>query len=120
MFCSKCGSKAPEGANFCAQCGAAILPVLTQVPQEEKPYKLTIQRADQFMVVNPAIRVVLDEKEFYAVPNGTFIQIPVSAGEHKLNLSCGEISRIVTVQITADLTLRVKWNRFTGDLVVEG
>ena len=123
MFCPNCGSELLAGAKFCASCGNPVSAISSNMDQTEteelKNYIITIKRASQFYVINPAINLTLDDRESYKIANGETIRISVPSGEHTLTFSSGIRNKVVRVNVTGDFSLAVHWNRVTGSLIVE-
>lgn len=117
MFCSKCGNVITDNANFCLKCGQSV----KQAPTESlnQRYMLTIVRANQWFAINPPIKLIIDNNAKYEIENGKSINIPISVGTHTLSFSCSIRNKVVTVNISQNTEINVKWNRFTGGLVVE-
>ncbi|MCI5729627.1 MAG: zinc ribbon domain-containing protein [Clostridia bacterium] len=121
MFCRNCGSKMVAQAKFCANCGQPVdTPTGTApVPNPSGCYTLTIHRVKQWFAVNPAIDVVVDGNAGYKIDNGCTLNIPVTAGTHKIAFSCGLRNRVVNIQVTDHTVLMVRWMRTTGSIKVE-
>ncbi len=81
-------------------------------------YTLTLARENQFFAVNPAIKVKIDGGQEHLLDNGMKMDIPVTAGPHKISFSCNIRNKVVDVDVNGDFTLAVGWDRFTGSLKV--
>lgn len=88
-------------------------------PTNTDSFTLTINRANQWFAVNPAITIVIDGSTEYKIDNGATLNIPITAGAHNITFSCSFRSKTVNINATNDVTLNIKWNRTTGNIVVE-
>ena len=120
-FCNKCGNKIIEHAKFCSKCGQAVnLATNNDVSHDNNEvFTLTINRAKQWFVVNPAVKIVVDGSTEYKIDNGATLDIPILAGVHKVAFSCSIRNKIVNINVSNNITLNIKWNRVTGSLEVE-
>lgn len=82
-------------------------------------FTLTINRANQWFAVNPAITIVIDGNAEYKIDNGATLNIPITAGAHNVAFSCSFRNKTVNINATDNVTLNIKWNRTTGNIVVE-
>lgn len=121
MFCSKCGNEIVTQSKFCSKCGQPVKVTTngTPVQNNNMSFTLTINRAKQWFVVNPAIKVIVNGNAEYKIDNGSTLNIPVLAGTHNIAFSCSMRNKIVNVNVANNVTLNIKWNRVTGSLEVE-
>lgn len=121
MFCSKCGNELQTDARFCSKCGQPVAQTSTDNVSQNNSgnYTLTINRAKQWFLVNPPVKIIIDEKAEYKIDNGETIRIPVSTGTHMVAFSCSIRNKIVNINVTNNVILNIKWNRVTGSLEVE-
>lgn len=117
MFCSKCGAEIVDGARFCLSCGQAIGGGSHE--NTGTGFVLTIIRAKQWFAVNPAVKAVVDGHAEYRIKNGESLDIPISAGLHRIEFSCSIRNKIVDIDVTGNSVLNLKWNRMTGSLEVK-
>ena len=117
MFCNKCGNPLQEGMRFCAKCGQ---PVGAAVPQSTNTgsFVLTVNRDNQWFLINPAVSITIDSAAEYKLPNGMSIDIPITPGPHRVTLHCGIRSNSVDINVASNLSLNTRWNRVTGALEV--
>ncbi len=115
MFCARCGSEIAAAGRFCPKCGQAVGP--TTAPGGM--FTLTIIRAKQFYLVNPAVKVTVDAQAEYTLPKEGTLHIPVSDGAHEVGFSCGIRKTFVNINVTSDVALTMKWNRVTGGIEVD-
>ncbi len=138
MFCVKCGNDIIASTHFCEKCGTEnpgfdpdapkpqtkVPPQQPQYQQSAQPrqdgmFMLTINKDNQFYVINPDIKVLVDGSATYKLANGTSIAFPVSAGRHVIKFSACMRKREVEVDIFSDVVLNVSWDRMTGALIVK-
>lgn len=113
MFCIKCGAELPNNSNFCPNCGQAIS------SQPTSFYVITIRREKQWFAINPAITIAINNDYTYKLENEESITVSLPTGKHSINLSCGIRNTSVTINVTHDLILNVKFNRLTGGIEIK-
>ncbi len=118
MFCNKCGSEILDGAAFCSKCGQPVAAVGPSAPAAET-FTVTFARESQWFAVNPAVKIVVDEKDEYRIDNGQTIRVPMTRGTHGVVFKCGIRNKSIELNVAGDTALRLKWNRITGSLVVK-
>ena len=114
MFCTKCGNQINGQVKFCPKCGQAV----GTGNGGSQSFILTINRANQWFAINPAVKVVIDGSTEYKIDNGATLNIPVSAGTHNIAFSCSMRNKIININVADNITLNIKWNRITGSLEV--
>lgn len=122
MFCINCGEKLVESDGFCSKCGQ---PVRVQ-PQKKTVERgaangmcvLTVLRTDQFYVINPPIKIDVDNQKQYAVENGESVCVPLNKGVHRITFSTSVAKKIIDINITQDASIVLKLSRLTGDIIV--
>lgn len=113
MFCTKCGEPLSDTAKFCTKCGQA-----TNLASNNQQYLLTIARAKQWFAVNPPVKIQIDGANVYTVESGKSINIPVNTGIHNVAFSCSIRNKVVEINVTQNMVLNIKFNRFTGSIEV--
>lgn len=120
MFCRKCGKPLPENSRFCPACGT---PVAFESDAKAAPpngssalYALTIDRASQVYLVNPPVKVTIDNSIRLTVENGHTQTVQIPAGDHNILFKYSFRSTQIDVTITRDTTIELRWNRVTGKL----
>lgn len=120
MFCNKCGNEIVGDAKFCSKCGQPLSCATNSTTTGKvDTYTLTINRAKQWYLVNPAVKIIVDGGAEYKIDNGETLNIPVSPGAHNIAFSCSIRNKIVNINATSNVVLNIKWNRITGSLEVE-
>lgn len=118
MFCRKCGKPIPDDSRFCPACGSPT----TGTPlaaQENNPtlYTLTIDRASQVFLVNPPIKVTIDNTVHLSVENGHTESVQIQPGKHSLLFKCSLRSAKLDIDIVKDTVIELSWNRVTGKIM---
>lgn len=121
MFCSQCGNEIVTQAKFCPVCGQPVSANLNEGinPGDGGGFILTINRANQWFAINPAVKIVVDGNVEYNIENGSTLNIPISAGVHNIAFMYSIRNKIVNINVNSNVTLNIKWNRVTGSLEVE-
>lgn len=125
MFCNQCGTELTPGAAFCLKCGNPVAtieagPAATQQAQAQaQVHTVTFIRAKQWYAINPAVKILVDEKDEYRIDNGQTIRVAMTPGTHNVIFKCGIRNKVIDLTVQQDLTLNLKWNRVTGSLTVK-
>lgn len=116
MYCWKCGKEIPDESLFCFICGAKISQGAEpgQVETKEKTYTLTIDRASQVYLVNPPIKVTIDDNIRLSVDNGRTETVQLLPGPHQIECKGSFRSASGTVNMDGDKTVEIGFNRLTG------
>lgn len=89
VFCNKCGNEIVGDAKFCSKCGQPLSYAANSATNGNvDAYTLTINRAKQWYLVNPAVKIVVDGGAEYKIDSGETLNIPVSPGAHNIAFSC--------------------------------
>lgn len=122
MFCINCGERLIENARFCAKCGQPVHVKHQRRTVEQNATNemcvLTVFRANQFYVINPPIKIDVDNQKQYTVENGESVCIPISKGMHRITFTVTIAKKIVDINITEDASMVLKMSRLTGDIIV--
>ena len=120
MFCPKCGAQLVPGARFCPQCGQeAGAPEQAAETAGSQVYTVTFIREKQWFAINPAVKILVDERDEYRIDSGETIRVPMAAGVHGVTFKCGIRNKVIQLEVRSDICLNLKWNRLTGSLVVK-
>ena len=82
MFCVNCGKEIVEGGNFCPACGQPV--AVTSLYNEGM---FTVTREQAFGGSLVPMKVSVDNGKVYTLPNGQTVQIPMSEGNHKVQIT---------------------------------
>lgn len=116
MFCPNCGEQVAEDANYCPQCGQELqhIPEQTEEAPDSGMFTLTVARPYQFYAVNPAIDISIDGDMKCLIQNDSTVDIPISAGPHTILFCWGPRKKKVSVDISDNVAIEVKWGRASG------
>ncbi len=89
------------------------------VKDADETFTLTVNRAKQWYIINPAIKITIDKGTEYKIANGQTLDIPITAGTHNIVFSSGLRKKAVDVQVSRNLSLNIGWNRLSGALEVK-
>lgn len=129
MFCPNCGTELLPGAKFCAACGtpapvvadkttAAETSSAAKTSAKEEPevfggktFTLTIKHVwIDIAPTNTPVVVTIDDNVKYEIEEGKSVQVPVLAGTHKVTFYGFLRSKSVSVLVSQDRTLSVRWS----------
>lgn len=118
MFCNYCGANNPDSSNFCSHCGKNISARNSEATVSDAPtmYTVEIFRESQMFLINPPINISIDGKKNLSVANGETLNLQLEEGHHDLVFSLSFRKRIVSVDLTQNIYIKLKWNRTTGAL----
>lgn len=121
MFCNQCGSELTPGAAFCAKCGHPVSAPsdAAGAQPDARAFTVTFTRQGQWFAVNPAVKIVVDERDEYRIDNAQSLRVPMTPGTHSVVFKCGIRNKVIELTVQQDLELHLKWNRITGSLVVK-
>lgn len=116
MFCNHCGQKNPDDGNFCSKCGKPLNCSEAQNIKSSNTYTVTVFRESQTYLINPPINVIIDDIESYSVNNGGTLKVQLAEGKHNILFFQSLRKRNVSVDLTNDISITLKWNRITGSI----
>jgi Predicted membrane protein len=120
VFCPKCGAELVPGARFCSKCGQEVgLAEPTAETAGVQTYTVTFTREKQWFAINPAVKIIVDERDEYRIDNGETIRVPMTGGVHGVTFRCGVRNKVIQLEVAGDLSLNLRWNRLTGSLIVK-
>ena len=117
MFCFKCGKQIPDESIFCSFCGARVdvgTNGSTAPIKAEEEYTLTIDRKSQPYLINPPVKVIIDNNIRLGVDNGKVEKVSVSPGHHIIEFSMSMRHKSVEIDVTRYTTVEIGFNRLTG------
>ena len=120
MFCYKCGKEIPDNSLFCSFCGAKLPTgdTVESAPSQEM-VTLTIDRSSQVYLINPPIKVVIDNNIRLSIENGRSEQVQLTPGTHHVELSASMRKTVVDLDLQKDSVLTIGFNRLTGKIVAK-
>ena len=80
-------------------------------------YTLTIQRKNQFYIMNPAINVQLSDGQTFKIQNNTSKELKLPRGNYSAKFSYAFRSKTVKFELNRDMTILTGFNRFTGGII---
>ncbi len=90
-ICTNCGSQNKDGNIFCSSCGHklenTIAPNYSQPNNMFSECQITFQRPQSFQMMVNIFHVKVDNGPSYELKNGGEIKIPVSPGQHTVEIS---------------------------------
>ena len=123
MFCRKCGKPLPEDSRFCPACGTPVAfesDIESSTPNYcSSLYTLTIDRASQVYLMNPPVKVTIDNSIRLTVENGHTQTIQLPAGQHNILFKCSLRSTQLDINIVRDTLIELSWNRISGKMVTK-
>lgn len=118
LFCNNCGSKNPDGSNFCSNCGQSLVPpAFEQSKDIPQLYMVEIFRQSQMFLVNPPINlsIVGDSAEKkISIANGETVQLHLAPTTYEFTFSLSMRKRTLIIDLQGDIHIDVRWNRITG------
>lgn len=112
--CSECGKEISDKAAACPNCGMPLR------KEERGTYDIVITRENQWFLVNPKIKIIVDSADEYYLENNGKITIPMTTGPHTL-LFCLSVRKTRTeIDVTENMNITVKFNRLSGEIEVDG
>ena len=85
----------------------------------EHEYTLTVVKVKEKFAINVPIKIVIDKTKEYVINDGETINIAITRGKHNLAFSGSIRNKIIDIDMQSNTTLKVKWDRVTGELKVD-
>ena len=121
MFCFKCGTQLPDESVFCPKCGVKVSPQTSiseaSILQEEKSFKLTLDRASQIYLINPPIKVLIDTDIYISVDNGKVCDVMLAPGPHHLEFTSSMRTTKLDINLKKDTVMQLTISRLSGKIV---
>lgn len=119
MFCYKCGQQIPDDSVFCSKCGTRVSGNSQTANDNPVPasHTLTIDRANQFYLINPAVKAVIDNDLKLWIDNGKCESVRLYDGPHTVEFSYSFRRAVVNIDMVSDTVIEIGWNRLTGKLM---
>ncbi len=80
--CPKCGAENHDGYRFCSTCGG----LLEQTPLQQQ-FPVTFRRPGSLSMIANAFHFRVDQTLEYELKNGAQIEIPLTPGSHKIEIT---------------------------------
>ena len=122
MYCFKCGKQIPDESVFCSFCGTKVsgsVPDEPQASSEDVKFSLTIDRKSQPYLINPPVKVIIDEDIRFGVDNGKTETVSVTPGHHHIELKMRVRQKSIDVDVQKDTTIEIGFNRLTGAITAD-
>lgn len=116
MFCNNCGKENPNGSKFCSNCGKNIDSEV--VVDNRKIYTIEIFRESQVFLINPAVNVAVNGVNKLSIANGENVKLKLEEGKYEITFTMSLRKKVVKVDLVKDIHMDLKWNRFTGSMIV--
>ncbi len=115
-ICNKCGSSNKDTNNFCSSCGQKLENTVIQNPvQPNNPSsecQITFQRPQSLQMMANAFHIKVDNSMSYELKNGGEIKIPMSSGQHSIEISVFSLpkKKQFNLQVSGNMTFICKPN----------
>lgn len=120
MFCNHCGSRNPDGSNFCSNCGAALASIPFEESESDSPlYTVEIFRESQMFVINPPVNLAITGTSItkkLSIANGEAVTLRLPPDTYEFYFSYSFRKRVLTVDLQHDIHIDMRWNKFSGAL----
>lgn len=125
-FCTSCGAQNPDNNNFCRSCGQKFeaLAVSPQPQPQPTPtpanYQITFLRPKNFQAGLNLFHVKVDGVSSYELKNGGSVKIPMTPGQHHIEISVFGVPRKTQFyfQATSDMTFICNYNMLASLLLL--
>lgn len=114
--CTKCGAQNKDDNVFCTACGqrleTVVVPNRTQYSNNTSEYKITFKRPNDVQMIVNVFHITIDNFTKYELKNNSEIIIPMSPGEHSIELSVFAMpkKKQFHLQVTEDMIFICKPN----------
>nr|WP_297175161.1 zinc ribbon domain-containing protein [uncultured Agathobaculum sp.] len=123
MFCRECGKLLLEGIRFCPDCGTSVAvdsATGSSTKDNTSPLcTLTIDRASQVYLINPPVKVIIDNSIRFSIANGQTQSVQLTAGKHIIQFKCSLRSTRVDINISKDTLIELIWDHISGKLTTK-
>lgn len=89
--CANCGSQNKDDNNFCSSCGQKLENTVVQNQTQPNNIcsecQITFKRPNGFQMMANLFHIKVDNSVSYELKNGGEIKIPMSSGQHSIELS---------------------------------
>ena len=77
---------------------------------------VTIERRKQWFIINPPIKVIIDDDMSYILRASSSVVVPMAPGMHKFHFIGSLRSKELETDVQNDSNIVLKWNRVWGTL----
>lgn len=120
MFCFKCGAQLPDGSVFCPQCGAKVEVATSETPSATtQKYKVVIDRASQLYLINPSIKVTIDNRIRMTLENGETQETELEAGNHVIECTSSMRTTKKEFDLSVDTLIKIGFSRLSGKITMD-
>lgn len=116
MFCNNCGKENPNDSKFCSNCGKNIISDIDI--DNSKMHTIEIFRESQLFLINPAVNVAVNGVNKLSIANGENVKLKLEEGKYEITFTMSLRKKVVQIDLKKDTHIDLKWNRFTGSMVV--
>lgn len=116
MFCNNCGKENPKDSKFCSNCGKNIISDIDI--DNSKMHTIEIFRESQLFLINPAVNVAVNGVNKLSIANGENVKLKLEEGKYEITFTMSLRKKVVQIDLKKDIHIDLKWNRFTGSMVV--
>ena len=115
-ICAKCGSQNPDINSFCSSCGqsleAPIAPQQVQQTSSSPQCQITFNRIKFFYGALCKFYIKVDNSASYELSNGSSVTVPMSLGEHSVEISvfANSVKTNFNFEAKGDMTFSCKTN----------
>lgn len=118
LFCNHCGSKNPDGSNFCSNCGKALVSSFSEQNEDTvRLHTVEIFRESQLFLLNPPINLSIvgsSTTKKISIANGETAKLELPPAMYEFTFSQSMRKRTLSIDLQSDIHIDVKWNRITG------
>ena len=111
MYCQHCGTKLPDGAKFCVECGERTMWNERELDFDESEGTLSITRNSNSWNEEVAVQIWIDGVYEHDIFDGETIEISLPVGEYTVSLrqrGYELLSRLVDIQKGSSESIRFK------------
>ena len=118
MYCYKCGAQIPDESIFCSHCGTKVGGEPVSEAGASPKHKLIIDRASQIYLINPAIKVTIDNNIRLSIENGGSQEIELDEGTHHIECSASMRTTKADYTLSQDTLITIGFSRMSGKIVL--
>lgn len=120
MFCKNCGKEVEDKQKFCQYCGNNLQESFWKAPavvEEKKEVEVVIHGYTQWFAIRPMVVVEYGSQEIGRVG---YNEVKIFNLPSKGTLTFRCMGKVYAIRMQKnDFHVYLKWNRFTGEFIVE-